>query len=85
MGIIRIIFINFLVFSTLHLSAQSRYDTVYFSENKFIKHIVQGGESLKSIAQKYNVTTSEIKQSNELEKRLFYNQVLFCSQTKLRC
>ncbi|MAJ89747.1 MAG: hypothetical protein CMD08_00510 [Flavobacteriales bacterium] len=77
MGIIRIIFINFLVFSTLHLSAQSRYDTVYFSENKFIKHIVQGGESLKSIAQKYNVTTSEIKQSNELEKRLFYNQVLY--------
>ena len=76
MGMIRRIVIIFLVFWGLHLSAQSN-DTVYFSGKKFIKHIVKGGESLKSIAKKYKVTTSEIKESNELERRLFYNQVLY--------
>ena len=77
MGIIRIVVIVFLVSGVFNLSGQSRYDTVYFSGKGFLKHIVKGGESLKSIAKKYNVTTSEIKKSNELENRLFYNQVLY--------
>jgi len=77
MGMIRQIGFIFLVFSVSILSAQSSYDTVYFSGKKFVKHIVKGGESLRSIAKTHKVKISEIKANNELDKRLFYNQLLY--------
>ncbi|MEC9209544.1 MAG: LysM peptidoglycan-binding domain-containing protein [Bacteroidota bacterium] len=77
MGIIKKIGFVFLVFCALNLSAQIIPDTVYFSGNKFVEHIVKGGESLKSIAALHKVKTSEIKSANELDRRLFYNQVIY--------
>ena len=69
MGMIRQIGFIFLVFSVSILSAQSSYDTVYFSGKKFVKHIVKGGESLRSIAKTHKVKISEIKANNELRGR----------------
>ena len=77
MGVIKTIFFNFLVFFTLNLQAQVTPDTVYFSNNKFIEHIVKAGESLRSIASLHNVETSDIIEANELNKRLYYNQLLY--------
>ena len=77
MGIIRKIGFIFLVSLALNLSSQTPSDTVYFSGKRFVKHIVNAGESLKSIAQLHDVTTLEIKKANELNKRLFYNQLLY--------
>ena len=78
MGIIRKLFSLLLIsFLVLELSAQTGHDTVYFSGKKFVEHVVKGGESLKSIAILHQVKTSDIKESNELNKRLFYNQLLY--------
>ena len=78
MGMIRkIVFFFFMFFFGLDILAQNDYDTLYFSGNKFVKHVVNAGESLKSIATLHNVRTLDIKQANELNKRLFYNQVLY--------
>ncbi len=76
MGIIKkIVFIFFILF-TVQASAQS-YDTIFFSGKKFVEHFVKAGESLKKIAKLHNVKNSEIKDANELNKRLFYNQLLY--------
>jgi len=77
MGIIRKIAIVFLLVFAVNLSAQTTYDTVYFSENQYVEHFVKGGESLKKIAKLHNVKTADIKIANELTKRLFYNQLLY--------
>tara|TARA_B100001758_G_scaffold247889_1_gene268231 strand:- start:34644 stop:35966 length:1323 start_codon:yes stop_codon:yes gene_type:complete len=77
MGVIRKIVFLVLVLFTINLSAQNHYDTVYFAGNKFVEHFVKGGESLKKIAKLHNVKTSDIKEANELEKRLYYNQLLY--------
>ena len=77
MGIIRKLAFIFSLSLALNLSAQITYDTTYFSGKKFIKHVVIGGESLKSIALLHKVRTSEIKQANELDRRLFYKQLLY--------
>ena len=76
MGIIKkIVFIFFILF-TVQASAQS-YDTIFFSGKKFVEHFVKAGESLKKIAKLHNVKNSEIKDANELNKSLFYNQLLY--------
>ena len=77
MGIIREIFIVFLFIFSVNLSAKTPYDTIYFSENQYVEHFVKGGESLKKIAKLHNVTTADIKIANDLDKRLFYNQLLY--------
>jgi len=77
MGIIRKIVFVVLVFFTINLTAQNSYDTVYFSGEQFVEHFVKGGESLKKIAKLHNVKTSDIKDANELNKRLYYNQLLY--------
>jgi hypothetical protein len=77
MGIIRKIGFICLLFWALNLSAQTAYDTVYFSQKKFVKHVVKGGESLTSIAALHKVKISEIQQANELAKRLYYKQLLY--------
>jgi len=77
MGVMRRIGIIVFLFFCLQVVPQNSPDTVYFSGKKFVKHIVQAGESLKSIAMLHNVQTLEIKQANELNRRLFYNQVLY--------
>ena len=77
MGIIKKTGFILLICCAFNLTAQIAPDTVYFSGNKFVEHIVKGGESLKSIATLHKVKTSEIKKANELDKRLFYNQVLY--------
>ena len=64
-------------FLVINVFSQNNYDTIYFSENQFIKHLVKGGESLKSIANLHGVKVSEIKEANELNKRLYYNQLLY--------
>jgi len=76
MGVIKKYIFIFLLFLASVLSGQV-HDTIYFSERKFVKHVVQGGESLKSIASLHNVTTSDIRLANELERRLYYNQMLY--------
>ena len=77
MGVIKKNIFVFLLLLASILSAQVSYDTIYFSERKFVKHVVQGGESLKSIASLHNVATSDIRFANELERRLYYNQMLY--------
>ena len=77
MGVIREISFILLVFLGLNLSAQDASDTVYFSGKRFVEHVVKGGESLKSIADLHKVETSAIILANELNKRLFYNQLLY--------
>ena len=77
MGIIRKIGFICLLFWALNLSAQTAYDTVYFSQKQFVKHVVKGGESLTSIAALHKVKTSAIKKANELAKRLYYKQLLY--------
>ena len=42
-------------FLVINVFSQNNYDTIYFSENQFIKHLVKGGESLKSIANLHGV------------------------------
>lgn len=76
MGIIKKIVFIFFILLTVQTSAQT-YDTIIFSGKKFVEHFVKGGESLKKIAKLHNVKTSEIKDANELNKRLFYNQLLY--------
>lgn len=77
MGVIRIFFLIYLCFLTLDLFSKDENDTIYFSSKKHVKHIVQGGESLKSIAILHNVSTADIRESNELSRRLYYKQLLY--------
>ena len=70
MGIIRKIGFICLLFWALNLSAQTAYDTVYFSQKQFVKHVVKAGESLTSIAALHKVKTSAINKANELDKLL---------------
>ena len=77
MGMIRNTGSIFLFFLAFNLSSQTIYDTTYFSGKRFVEHVVKVGESLKSIALLHKVTTSDIKDANELERRLFFNQLLY--------
>ena len=76
MGIIKNIVFTFFILFYVQTSAQT-YDTIIFSGKNFVEHFVKGGESLKKIAKLHNVKTSAIKNANELNKRLFYNQLLY--------
>ena len=77
MGIIRKIFVVFLLLSVFVLSGQTATDTVYFDGDIYVKHIVDAGESLKSIAKLHKVKTADIIDNNEIEKRLYYKQLLY--------
>ncbi len=77
MGIIRKIFFTFSVLLACSLSAQTVSDTIVFDGDKFVKHIVKGGESLKSISLLHKVATADIIENNEIQKRLYYNQLLY--------
>ena len=77
MGITKKIAFLVLVFFTNNVTGKTSYDTVYFSGKQFVEHFVKGGESLKKIAKLHNVRTSEVKDANELNKRLYYNQLLY--------
>ena len=77
MGIIRKIFFTFSVLFVGSLSAQTVGDTIVFDGDKFIKHIVKAGESLKSISLLHKVTTADIIENNEIQKQLYYNQLLY--------
>ena len=77
MGMTRTIAAIFVSFFGLNLLAQDSFDTVYFSGREFVEHVVKGGESLKSIATLHKVETSEIILANEINRRLFYNQLLY--------
>ena len=77
MGIIRKLGLLLSFFYASDFSAQNFSDTVFFSGNKFVEHIVEGGESLRSIAALHKVKTSQIIEANELSKVLFYGQVLY--------
>jgi hypothetical protein len=77
MGIIRKILIVFLLLSVFVLSGQTSSDTVFFDGDIYVKHIVKAGESLKSIAKLHKVKTADIIDNNEIEKRLYYKQLLY--------
>ena len=77
MGIIKKIFVVFLLLSVFVLSGQTATDTVYFDGDIYVKHIVDAGESLKSIAKLHKVKTADIIDNNEIEKRLYYKQLLY--------
>jgi hypothetical protein len=77
MGIIRKILVVFLLLSVFVLSGQTETDTVFFDGDIYVKHIVKAGESLKSIANLHKVKTADIIDNNEIEKRLYYKQLLY--------
>jgi len=77
MGIIRKILVVFLLSSVFVLSGQTATDTVFFDGDIYVKHIVKAGESLKSIAKLHKVKTADIINNNEIDKRLYYNQLLY--------
>jgi len=77
MGVITKIAFLVLFFFTINLSAQTAYDTIYFSGKQFVEHFAKVGESLKKIAKLHNVKIADIKDVNELGKRLYYNQLLY--------
>lgn len=77
MGVIRRIFFVVTVFFVCSVSAQTSSDTIVFDGEKYVKHIVQAGESLKLIALLHKVTTADIIENNEIYKRLYYNQLLY--------
>ena len=53
--------------------SQTLRDTIVFDGNRYVEHIVKAGESLKIIADLHNVKISDILNSNEMQKRLYYN------------
>ena len=77
MGIIRRIIFVFSILFVCGLSAQTVSDTVVFEGATYVKHIVKAGESLKSIAKLHKVKTADIIDNNEIQKRLYYNQLLY--------
>ena len=77
MGIIKKIFVVFLMLSVFVLSGQTATDTVFFDGDIYVKHIVNAGESLKSIANFHKVKTADIIDNNDLQKQLYYNQLLY--------
>lgn len=77
MGIIRKIFFTFSFLFVCGLSAQTKSDTIIFDGDIYVKHIVTAGESLKSIAKLHKVKTADIIDNNEIQKRLYYNQLLY--------
>ena len=82
MGIIKKIFVVFLMLSVFVLSGQTATDTVFFDGDIYVKHIVNAGESLKSIANFHKVKTADIIDNNDLQKQLYYNQLLYIPITK---
>ena len=77
MGIIKKILVAFSLLAVCSLSAQTVSDTIVFDGDTYVKHIVQAGESLKLIALLHKVTTADIIENNEIQKRLYYNQLLY--------
>ena len=77
MGIIRKILVVFSLFSVSVSSGQTEKDTIFFDGDIYVKHIVNSGESLKSIAKLHKVKVSDIIDNNEIQKNLYYNQLLY--------
>jgi len=77
MGIIRNILLFLFLIHFLNIQGQTIRDTVEFDGELYIKHIVKGGESLNKIAKLHNVKVADILESNEMSKRLYYNQLLY--------
>ena len=77
MGIVKKILHLILMFVFIVSNGQASNDTVFFSGQPFVKHVVDTGQSLSKIAKIYNVTTDQIKNSNELGSKLFYQQLLY--------
>lgn len=82
MGVIKNILTLFFLFFVLGLNAQSSNDTIFFEGDTYVKHIVNAGESIKSIAKLHKVKTSDILENNEIQKRLYYNQLLYIPISK---
>ena len=74
--IFRYLFV-FIILLPFYSFSQVTHDTLYFTGKTHVKHVVKGGESLNSIAQLHNVTAIDIRDANELSKRLYYNQLLY--------
>ena len=77
MGIIRKIFVVFLLLSVFVLTGQTATDTVFFDGDIYVKHIVKAGESLKSIAKLHKVKTADIIDNNDLQKHLLQSVVIY--------
>ena len=77
MGIIKKIFLVLFLLFVTDLSAQVQNDTIIFDGDVYVKHAVRAGESLKSIANSHKVKTADIINNNEIQKRLYYNQLLY--------
>ena len=71
MGIIRKILVLFLLLSVFVLSGQTTTDTILFDGDIYVKHIVNAGESLKSIANLHKVKTADIIDNNDLPRDYF--------------
>lgn len=83
MGIIKVILISCLFIIKLSAAETNIIaDTVDIDNKRYIKHIVKVGESLNKIAIIHNVTVSDILSSNEMSRKLYYNQILFIPVNK---
>ena len=77
MGVKSNFFFILIIILSFDAYSETKNDTVIFSGKKYIRHIVNVGESLRSISETYNVKPLEIQRANELKKRLFYKQILY--------
>lgn len=77
MGVIRCIFLFLLLIHSTSIYSQDVKDTISFDGVLYVKHIVKAGESLNKIAGLYNVKVVDILKSNELSRKLYYNQLLY--------
>ena len=73
MGIVKKILHLILMFVFIVSNGQASNDTVFFSGQPFVKHVVDTGQSLSKIAKTYNVTTDQIKNPMNLVVSCFIN------------
>ncbi len=77
MGVVKNILFVFLIFLSFNVKSQIVRDTVLYDGNRYVKHIVKAGESLKTIARLHNITVADILNHNETQRNLYYNQLLY--------
>ena len=77
MGIIRNILLFLFLIHSVDIQGQTIRDTVEFDGELYVEHIVKGGESLNKIAKLHNVKVADILASNDMSRKLYYNQLLY--------
>lgn len=77
MGVIRVIIFSLIFFQPFFVKSQTIKDTIVIDGDLYIEHLVNVGESLKKIANMYNIRVKDIVDANEMSGKLYYNQILY--------